>query len=102
MNSDRRAHADRIYETRTAEQLSWYRPQLETSLALIDGAVSGPLASLIDVGGASRRSSMTGSRVPLSSPSGYNPAIAFGQEPPCTITTPPPPLKNCRKTRSFP
>jgi ubiquinone/menaquinone biosynthesis C-methylase UbiE len=51
MNSDTRAHWDRIYETRPAEQVSWYRPHLETSLALIERAIPGPDASIIDVGG---------------------------------------------------
>jgi hypothetical protein len=50
MNSDTRAHRDHIYETSPADQVSWYRPHLETSLALIDRAVPGPDASLIDGG----------------------------------------------------
>jgi SAM-dependent methyltransferase len=45
-------HWENVYETKASNQVSWYRPHLETSLALIERATSGDLsASLIDVGG---------------------------------------------------
>lgn len=48
---DTRTHWDKIYTTKAPEQVSWYRPHLETSLALIERAAGTPLASIIDVGG---------------------------------------------------
>jgi len=46
-----RAHWNRVYETAVPENVSWYRPHLETSLDLIERAADGPRASIIDVGG---------------------------------------------------
>ena len=48
---DTRSHWEKIYTTRAPEQVSWYRPHLETSLALIRRAAATPSASIIDVGG---------------------------------------------------
>jgi SAM-dependent methyltransferase len=48
---DTRNHWENIYKTKTPEAVSWYRPHLETSLALIERAASGKSASIIDVGG---------------------------------------------------
>jgi SAM-dependent methyltransferase len=48
---DTRNHWDNIYATTTPETVSWYRPHLETSIALIERAASGHSASIIDVGG---------------------------------------------------
>jgi SAM-dependent methyltransferase len=48
---DAGAHWEQIYNTRTPEAVSWYRPHLETSLALIERAAGGSSASIIDVGG---------------------------------------------------
>ena len=48
---DARAHWEKIYTTQAPDQVSWYRPHLETSLALIRRAVTDPSAALIDVGG---------------------------------------------------
>jgi hypothetical protein len=48
---DRRTHWERIYTTKAPDQVSWYRPHLETSLALITRSAVGPFSSLIDVGG---------------------------------------------------
>ena len=45
------AHWERIYSQKAANEVSWYRPHLETSLALIAQAASSPSASIIDVGG---------------------------------------------------
>lgn len=47
---DVRAHWDKIYGAKT-DTLSWYRPHLETSLALIERAAGGRSASIVDVGG---------------------------------------------------
>jgi SAM-dependent methyltransferase len=48
MNAE--AHWDRLYGTKAADALSWYRPHLEMSLALIERASGGRSASIIDVG----------------------------------------------------
>jgi SAM-dependent methyltransferase len=49
MNSKR--HWEAVYGTKTPEALSWYRPHLETSIALIERAARGKSAAIIDVGG---------------------------------------------------
>jgi 2-polyprenyl-3-methyl-5-hydroxy-6-metoxy-1,4-benzoquinol methylase len=46
-----RTHWDRIYREKAPDAVSWYRPHLETSLALIDRTAVDPSASIIDVGG---------------------------------------------------
>ena len=48
---DAKTHWEKVYATKAPEAVSWYRPHLETSLALIDRAASGYSASIIDVGG---------------------------------------------------
>ncbi len=48
---DTTSHWEKIYKTKTPDAVSWYRPHLETSLALIERAASGKSASIIDVGG---------------------------------------------------
>lgn len=48
---DKKAHWERVYKAKAPDQLSWYRPHLETSLTLIERAADGPQASIIDVGG---------------------------------------------------
>jgi 2-polyprenyl-3-methyl-5-hydroxy-6-metoxy-1,4-benzoquinol methylase len=48
---DARTHWERIYTTKTPDQVSWYRPHLETSLALINRSAVGPSSSIVDVGG---------------------------------------------------
>ena len=45
-----RTHWEKIYAEKAPTQLSWYRPHLETSLALIQQTGTGPSASIIDVG----------------------------------------------------
>jgi len=45
------AHWDKVYNTKAPDAVSWYRPHLETSLALIKRAAGGCSASIIDVGG---------------------------------------------------
>ena len=47
---DAQAHWDRIYTEKAADQVSWYRPHLEASLALIEQANTEPSTSIIDVG----------------------------------------------------
>jgi SAM-dependent methyltransferase len=51
MTEDRREHWDRVYQTKRPTEVSWYRPHLDTSLALIEQAAADRSASVIDVGG---------------------------------------------------
>jgi ubiquinone/menaquinone biosynthesis C-methylase UbiE len=46
-----KAHWDLVHSTKAPDTVSWYRPHLETSLALIEHAGAGPSASIIDIGG---------------------------------------------------
>jgi len=49
---DVQQHWENVYHTKAPDQVSWFRPHLETSLALIERATQGdPSASIIDVGG---------------------------------------------------
>ena len=48
---DVRTHWEKIYTTKASDQVSWYRPHLETSLALIQRSAVEHTASVIDVGG---------------------------------------------------
>ncbi|MBZ5660065.1 MAG: class I SAM-dependent methyltransferase [Acidobacteriia bacterium] len=48
---DAQAHWERIYSEKAPNQVSWYRPHLETSLALIEQCASARSSSIIDVGG---------------------------------------------------
>lgn len=48
---DPKRHWETVYGTKAPEVVSWYRPHLETSLALIERAADGYSASIIDVGG---------------------------------------------------
>lgn len=47
---DVQAHWERIFTQKAPDEVSWYRPHLETSLALIEQAVPECSASVIDVG----------------------------------------------------
>jgi len=47
---DARTHWEKIYTQKAPDQVSWYRPHLETSLALIEQTAAGRSASIIDVG----------------------------------------------------
>jgi SAM-dependent methyltransferase len=49
MNSQ--THWDKIYREKAADAVSWYRPHLETSVALIERTVPDRCACIIDVGG---------------------------------------------------
>ena len=46
-----KSHWEKIYNTKAPDRVSWYRPHLETSLALIERTAAGYSASIIDVGG---------------------------------------------------
>ncbi len=49
---NKKAHWETVYNTKEPTGVSWYRPHLETSLALIQRAAAGRLsAAIIDVGG---------------------------------------------------
>jgi len=56
---DPKTHCEKIYCTKAPTQVGWYSPHLETSLALIHRAAGANSASIIDVGPANLRSSMT-------------------------------------------
>ena len=47
---DTQTHWDKIYTQKGPDQVSWYRPHLEASLALIEQTGATPSASIIDVG----------------------------------------------------
>ena len=49
MNTEK--HWDRIHRERAPDAVSWYRPHLETSLALIEKVAPERSSSIIDVGG---------------------------------------------------
>jgi SAM-dependent methyltransferase len=44
-------HWEKVYTQKAPNEVSWYRPHLEVSLALIEKAAAGFSASIIDVGG---------------------------------------------------
>ena len=48
---DAQNHWEKIYTAEAPDAVSWYRPHLETSLALIEHASADASASVIDVGG---------------------------------------------------
>lgn len=48
---DTKRHWESVYGAKAPDAVSWYRPHLETSLALIERAAGGHSASIIDVGG---------------------------------------------------
>lgn len=47
---DVKTHWEKVYKTKAPETVSWYRPHLETSLALIERTGVGFSSSIIDVG----------------------------------------------------
>ncbi|HUX45793.1 MAG TPA: class I SAM-dependent methyltransferase [Terracidiphilus sp.] len=51
MEMDARAHWERMYTEKAADAVSWYRPHLERSLALIEAAAPERSAEILDVGG---------------------------------------------------
>jgi 2-polyprenyl-3-methyl-5-hydroxy-6-metoxy-1,4-benzoquinol methylase len=48
---DPKEHWEKVYTSKAPDAVSWFRPHLETSLALIERAVPVRSASIIDVGG---------------------------------------------------
>jgi len=48
---DAKRHWEKVYATKAPDAVSWYRPHLETSLALIERAGDARTVSIIDVGG---------------------------------------------------
>ncbi len=48
---DSQPHWEKLYKEKAPDAVSWYRPHLETSLALIGKAAPSCSASIIDVGG---------------------------------------------------
>src|ERR1700756_3788483 len=48
---DVQTYWEKIYAEKAPNEVSWYRPHLETSLALIEQTASGRSAKVIDVGG---------------------------------------------------
>lgn len=44
-------HWEKVYSTKSSDQVSWFRPHLETSLVLIERAAPDRDAAIIDVGG---------------------------------------------------
>src|SRR5580692_1229231 len=42
---------DGIYKSRVADEVSWYRPHLTTSIALVERSAVSQAASVVDVGG---------------------------------------------------
>jgi SAM-dependent methyltransferase len=49
--TSRRDHWDRVYSTKGAEDVSWFRPHLDRSLAFVDAAALDLSAPVIDIGG---------------------------------------------------
>lgn len=47
---DAQAHWEYIYQTKSPEETSWYRPHLEISTGWVSAAVTGLSSSIIDVG----------------------------------------------------
>src|SRR6266851_1961302 len=48
---DAKSHWEKVYTTKAPEAVSWYRPHLETSFALIERAADARSVSIIDIGG---------------------------------------------------
>ena len=48
---DAQQHWDRVYQTKAPDQVSWFRPHLETSISLIERSTHDRAAHIIDVGG---------------------------------------------------
>jgi len=48
---DTKAHWEKVYTTKAADAVSWYRAHLEKSLELITRAAPDPAAAILDVGG---------------------------------------------------
>jgi len=51
VDMESQAHWEKIYQTKAVDAVSWYRPHLEKSLALVRRAAGDRSAAVIDVGG---------------------------------------------------
>jgi 2-polyprenyl-3-methyl-5-hydroxy-6-metoxy-1,4-benzoquinol methylase len=51
LNVSVQTHWEKVYTTKAPDQVSWYRPHLETSLALIEKSSGSSNDAIIDVGG---------------------------------------------------
>jgi SAM-dependent methyltransferase len=51
MAMDNKDHWEKVYGTKSPDAVSWYAPHLETSLNLINQAISHKMAAIIDIGG---------------------------------------------------
>jgi len=51
VNHGRETHWEKVYQTKAPDAVSWYRPHLETSIALIERTGAGHSSAIIDVGG---------------------------------------------------
>jgi SAM-dependent methyltransferase len=51
MSSAAQEHWNRVYQTKAATEVSWYRAHLDMSLRLIEEVASGRNSAIIDVGG---------------------------------------------------
>jgi len=49
--TDKQQHWETVYRTKAPDAVSWYRPHLDTSLALIERAAPDRGAAVLDVGG---------------------------------------------------
>ena len=49
--TDKQQHWETVYRTKAPDAVSWYRPHLDTSLALIERAAPDRGAAVVDVGG---------------------------------------------------
>src|SRR5690349_18534530 len=55
MSGDRQAHWDHVYATKQDDEVSWYEPTPDHSLALVDAALSEGARSIVDIGGGTSR-----------------------------------------------
>lgn len=46
-----KAHWENVYQSRAVDEVSWYRPHLDVSLGLIEGAAPDRGSAIVDVGG---------------------------------------------------
>jgi SAM-dependent methyltransferase len=51
MSNTAREHWNRVYQTKAATEVSWYRAHLDTSLGLVEQALPDRTSAIIDVGG---------------------------------------------------
>ncbi len=49
--SDRKSHWERVYATKRPDDVSWFRPHLDRSLAFLDRSALDMNSSIVDVGG---------------------------------------------------